>query len=173
MKDKQLICERCRRIFKHQGALTFHVRIRHEGRQYPQLWKVGQSPLGGQLIVKGQHLSPATEFRKGEITGSNHPKWKGGRVKSKGGYTLLYKPGHHRITHGNYVYEHIIIWEEANKMTLPEGYVVHHINGVRDDNRPKNLLAVLRKGHSPSLTVKEVQKRLREVEAQLAQYRLL
>lgn len=27
---------------------------------------------------KGIHLSPETEFRKGEISGENHPNWKGG-----------------------------------------------------------------------------------------------
>ena len=32
-------------------------------------------------IRKGQHFSPATEFKKGEHMGANHPNWKGGEVK--------------------------------------------------------------------------------------------
>lgn len=156
----ELICETCGKKFLRSQALAMHKAVKHEGKQY------------AGMIKKGQRLSPTTEFKKGVI-GENTASWKGGRVKSKGGYVLIHKPGHTRITHGNYVYEHIVVWEEANKMPLPEGYVVHHLNGIKDDNRPENLLAVPRKGHSPSLLVKEVQQRLRQVEAKLAQHKLL
>jgi hypothetical protein len=60
------------------------------------------------------------------------------------------------------------VWEEAHGAMLPDGYVVHHMNGVKNDNRIENLLAIEKYKHSPSLTVKEVQRRLREVEQELA-----
>lgn len=106
-------------------------------------------------------------FRRGE----HNINWKGGKHKAYG-YMMLYIPEHPRANKTRYVFEHIVIWEKAHHQPLPDGWVVHHINGIRDDNRPQNLLGLPRRGHSPSLVVKEVQKRLREVEAELAQQRL-
>ncbi|MCX6008069.1 MAG: HNH endonuclease signature motif containing protein [Chloroflexi bacterium] len=96
--------------------------------------------------------------------------WKGGRGKFHG-YIRVWKPEHPKAN-GGYVFEHILVWEETHGQPLPDGWVVHHLNGIKSDNRPKNLLGMARRGHSPSLTVKEVQARLREVEAQLSQQRL-
>ncbi len=104
--------------------------------------------------------------------GENSPTWKGGRLKRGTGYIGILKHGHYRANKSGYVWEHILVWEETHKRKLPKGYLIHHINGIKDDNRPTNLLAMLRKGHSPTLFVKGVQKRLREVEAQLAQQNL-
>ena len=115
---------------------------------------------------KGIRVSIATEFKKGQRPTS----YKGGRWKSsRDGYIFLLRREHLKANSLGYIGEHIIVWEEANNTPIPEGYVVHHINGVKDDNRARNLLALPRRGHSPSLTVKEVQKRLREVEGELAQ----
>jgi len=37
------------------------------------------------------------------------------------------------------VFEHILVAEELLRRYLVEGETVHHINGIRDDNRPENL----------------------------------
>jgi hypothetical protein len=37
------------------------------------------------------------------------------------------------------VFEHILVAEELLRRYLVEGESVHHINGIRDDNRPENL----------------------------------
>jgi hypothetical protein len=38
-----------------------------------------------------------------------------------------------------YLFEHILVMEELLCRHLLEGETVHHINGVKDDNRPDNL----------------------------------
>lgn len=113
-----------------------------------------------------------------DYKGKNHPNWRGGRVRRSGksgpgDYWAIHNPEHHRADKDGYVMEHIVIWEEAHHQLLPKGWVIHHLNGIKDDNRPKNLLAMSRRGHSPGLATKEVQKRLREVEAELTQHKLL
>jgi hypothetical protein len=42
---------------------------------------------------------------------------------------------------------HDVIWEKANGISLPWGYQVHHLNGNKLDNNPKNLIAIPAKEH--------------------------
>jgi len=79
--------------------------------------------------------------------GSAHPHWKGGRRRNRDGYILIYYPEHPRANRG-YIFEHILVWEQAHEKFLPRDWVVHHLNGIKDDNRPENLVAFPRNGHS-------------------------
>ena len=73
-------------------------------------------------------------------SGSLHPCWKGGRIKSAGGYVYLWKPSHPRATSTGYVLEHRVIAERALGKFLPVDAIVHHVNGNGHDNRPRNLV---------------------------------
>lgn len=72
--------------------------------------------------------------------GENNDYWKGGRVRHSSGYTYVKRKGHPRVLErGDYVLEHILVGEEVIGRYLKEGEIIHHINGVRDDNQPDNL----------------------------------
>ena len=84
--------------------------------------------------------------KKGRYIGANHPNWKGGRHKSAAGYVLVWVDPKdfffsmaRKGTTGHYVDEHrLIMAKHLNRCLLP-WEVVHHKNGLRDDNRLENL----------------------------------
>ncbi len=82
-------------------------------------------------------------------------------------YWMLLKPEHPRATKQGYVREHIVIWEEAHGRYLPEGYVVHHLNGDPLDNRSENLVEVEREKHENQTLRKLWQRRIQELEREL------
>ena len=110
---------------------------------------------------KGQRRSPDTEFKKGNVPHN----YKGGVTYSKG-YRLLKQPDHPRASMNGYVSEHILVWEKANGRMLPNGWCVHHYNGIKDDNRPENLIGMPRKNHHPALDPKLIKDKLRQVEGE-------
>ncbi len=73
-----------------------------------------------------------------EMTGKNHPNWKGGQKKDCRGYIYIYQPNH-PFVNGIYVFEHRLIMEKHLGRYLKPEERVHHINEKRGDNRIKNL----------------------------------
>jgi hypothetical protein len=57
----------------------------------------------------------------------------------KSGYVLLYLPNHPNCSVNGQYAEHRLVMEQKLGRYLVKGENVHHINGVRDDNRPENL----------------------------------
>jgi len=66
--------------------------------------------------------------------------WRGGRVSDGKGYIYVKSPGHPRAKRcGDYVREHIVVVENFIGRHLEKHEIVHHINGIKHDNRPENL----------------------------------
>lgn len=80
----------------------------------------------------------ATKATKAKLSGKNHWAFKG-RVKDKQGYILIYTANHPYKNCNNRVYEHRLVMEQYLGRYLIRKEVVHHINGIRDDNRIDNL----------------------------------
>ena len=115
----------------------------------------------GIELNKEQRLS-AFGKRQIHFLGEKSANWKGGRHKDVRGYILIRLKDHPRMDKSGYVKEHIYIWEKSNNRKLPKGWIIHHLNGIKDDNRPKNLLALHPKDHHKLF--EPYKKRIRELE---------
>lgn len=74
--------------------------------------------------------------------------WNGGVSKSSNGYRLLKIPTHPRADRKGYVLEHIVVFEMETGICVPEDCCIHHLNGVKDDNRIENLCMMKRSAHT-------------------------
>lgn len=67
------------------------------------------------------------------------PSWKGGRTIVYPGYILIYSLTHPFREKKNYIFEHRLVAEQCLGRYLLKQEIIHHINGIPDDNRPENL----------------------------------
>lgn len=74
-------------------------------------------------------------------TGADHPSWKGG-ITLANGRKCIYRPGHPRAHRSGYVYEHILVAEEALGRPILPTEVVHHIDRDKANNAPENLMVL-------------------------------
>jgi len=94
-----------------------------------------------------------TDEQKIKISGINSPNWKGGKYK-RNGYVFRYKPEHPFPNDcKKYVAEHRLVMEEKIGRYLTKDEMVHHLNGIRDDNRIENLQLLLKNQHHCGHTI--------------------
>lgn len=89
-------------------------------------------------IVEASEMTCAVHTTQPVFRSKTHPNAKG--VSSDRGYRLIKRQDHPRRNNYDYVREHILIAEAAIGKYLPDGAVVHHVNGIRNDNRNSNLV---------------------------------
>ena len=103
-----------------------------------------------KAYMLGLRKSKTIEFenrskaRKGE-KGAN---WKGGIKKNAKGYNLVLMPDHRRAGKGGYVLEHILVFERECGIIIPDNCCIHHLNGIKDDNRIENLCMMTHSAHT-------------------------
>ena len=59
--------------------------------------------------------------------------------------------------------EHRFVYEYF-KGEIPQGHVIHHLNGLKGDNRIDNLIAIHKQNHDTKSIVNILKERIRELE---------
>ena len=81
--------------------------------------------------------------------GARHHRWKSGRIVSSNGYVKIRVGREHPLADPNgYAYEHLLVWVSAGRPKPPQGFVLHHENKQKQDNRLENLRQKSRGGHN-------------------------
>ncbi len=115
-------------------------------------------------------------LKLGSKPGAESISWKGGRHFNNRGYILLYlqkdNPFYCMSDRDHYVAEHRLVIAQLLNKPLTSDDFVHHLNGIKTDNRIANLALVTRNNHPSKTLMKLLQKRIRDLEAQLSQQKL-
>jgi hypothetical protein len=115
----------------------------------PTMFKLICKECGNEFISKNKNRiycsrkcsnKETARIHRETRKGSANPAWKGGRVYTSRGYIRVNGTNHpYREKRHNSIFEHRLVMEKIIGRYLTEDEIVHHKNGVRDDNRPENL----------------------------------
>jgi len=125
-----------------------------KGHAVPQAWRNEYSRLRtGKKQTKETCDRRAISLKKAYDTGKRprpfgelSGRWKGGKTK-QGDYWNVKCYGHPRADYQGYVNQATIILEKKLGRYLVKGEVVHHMNGIPDDDRPENLMVMTNHEH--------------------------
>jgi len=92
-----------------------------------------------QSLIGKKHSKETIEKMKLAQVGEKHWNWNGGKICRGGGYILILKPEHPFCVKDGYVCEHRLVMEKFLGRYLTKEEIIHHINGIRNDNRIENL----------------------------------
>ena len=111
---------------------------------------------------------PSRTLSEAQIVGglAGRTRYRGGYAMLNG-YRLVKKKEHPRANSRGYVMEHILTVEEKLGRSLTLDEAVHHLNGIKHDNREENLVVMPRRKHSPKLVENVLRARIRELERRL------
>jgi hypothetical protein len=111
-------------------------------------------------------LKKAWEKNRHLRVGRNHYEFKERRLNARG-YIDIWMPTHPAARRNGRVLEHRLVVEKRIGRYLRKDEIIHHINGIKDDNRDENLAITSYKEHDTKSFIKILQGRVRELEEKL------
>lgn len=102
-------------------------------------WNKGLTKETDERVKKASEQNSGTNHPFYGKKGKDSPCWKKGRCYNSNGYVMIYCPEHPFKFTDLYVYEHRLVAEKHLGRYLTPEERIHHINDIKDDNRPENL----------------------------------
>lgn len=155
---EQGLCQRCGQ--PHQGLRSDRkwcdacraIKEQEKLQRYEEHHRGNCPDCGAPMGRRAKYCYPCSREHVGAtLQGPNNGFWKGGVTKSRGYVHVRAVRSNVRggtaSGGGAYRPAHRVVWEGANRQPLPKGWVIHHLNGVLDDNNLENLVAMPRGQH--------------------------
>jgi hypothetical protein len=115
---------------------------------------------------KTERICPSCNCKR--KAGDKHPHWKGGRHVNAQGYIEVWVAPddifYPMANHLNYSREHRLVMARYLGRCLRREEEVHHLNGIRTDNRIENLALTTNHNHNKKTLIQQLQKRIRALE---------
>lgn len=109
--------------------------------------KIGITPSGVRKYFVKYGIVRRGNTDQLKISPEANPNWRGGRRLKKSGYVEVYCPDHPNANKRKCVYEHQLVMEKVIGRYIKTGEVVHHIDGNKSNNDPKNLMLLTNEEH--------------------------
>lgn len=98
-------------------------------------------------LQKGEKRNQPNKYLNGHMTkGKNHPAWKGGETICNG-YVLIKKPSHPYSKKNGYIKRSRLVAEKILGKYLPRSACIHHIDGIKSNDLPNNLIVCENSGY--------------------------
>lgn len=134
-------CRYCGKTLKHLGfnsnGFTKYKNCGCVKVKEPNKGSFKKGHVSWNTGLKGIHLSPKTEFKKGQLTGSEHPSWKGGEQMNTNDCVYVYTEPNKRVRRPRKVYQ------DAHG-EIPKGWILYHIDRNMHNDTLDNLIAIPR-----------------------------
>lgn len=88
------------------------------------------------------------ECKISNMRSSNGLNWKGGEIVDSQGYVMVWMPNHPMAHKSGYIKRAHLVIESVTGRHVRPGEDVHHINGVKDDDRAENLQLMTHSQHT-------------------------
>ncbi|MBA7689680.1 hypothetical protein ES703_98188 [subsurface metagenome] len=127
--------------------------INKDSKSYISVWQACEV-CGKERWVRLENGEPRNKLciacwgkQLGQKYGEDNPHWQGGQRIDPAGYVLIRQPEHPRSNNGYVPRATLILERKLGRYLLPR-LLAHHINSVKDDDRPENLEEVSRGDHN-------------------------
>ena len=141
---------------------------KQERRQF--MWVACPGCGKERWVAKGEHpryCRPCFCANIRDYSLEKHPNWKGGRRMDNGYCDIMVSPDDEFYGMANkngYIREHRYFMAQHLGRKLEPDEIVHHLNGIRDDNRIGNLALTKHDKHEHYTLLKQMQLKIRELE---------
>ena len=125
-------------IFADFGLLRF-VTTKGTWKHTENAKRIIAEKSRGKTVLESTKQKISKKAKERFEKGFHGALWKGGVKHRKDGYIAIWMPKHPFANDDGYVMEHRLVMEKHIGRYLTKEEVVHHKNGIRDDNRIENL----------------------------------